>query len=68
MAFQMNTISDEEHKKRSLSIIEKGVNSKQDLEELYFLYNDRIRPRKTGKCSRCRVQVWNGLKRYYGIR
>jgi len=62
----MNTISDEEHKERSFKLFEKTHKTKQDIDELYFLHNDRIRPRKKGRCSKCMSMVWNNLKRYYG--
>lgn len=68
MGFQRNTISAEEHKERSLKLLENGINNKQDLNELFFLYNDVMTPRKTDSfCGRCRNEVLRRLKLYYGI-
>ena len=67
MGFQRNTISDEEHKRRSLELLAKGQpQSNVDIYELYFLYNDRIEPRKqVAFCGPCNKHVWNSLNDYY---
>lgn len=68
MGFQRNTISDEEHKTRSLALIEKGIKSRGDMLEMFFLYNDRMLPREQGYgCGTCRAKVWKKLKAYYGL-
>lgn len=69
MGFLRNTISDEEHKERTMKLLNQGnINSREELSELYVLYNDRMTPRKSDKsCGACRAYVWNRLKQYYGI-
>ena len=68
MWHKRNTISVEEHKQRSLKLLDQGnTQSQQELTELYFLYNDVMEPRKQSKnCGSCRSYVWNRLKSYYG--
>jgi hypothetical protein len=66
MGFKRNTISESEHKERSLTLLKNGVNNRQDLDELYFLYNDILTPRKQDKsCGSCRNYVWTRLKEHY---
>lgn len=66
MGFQRNTIPKDEHKERSLKIIENGVKTRQDAEELFLLYNDILLPRETGiGCGGCRKRVYERLKAYY---
>lgn len=68
MGFVRNTISDKEHRERSMNLINNGVNSMTDLHELYFLYNDRLLPRKSDKaCGSCKAYVWKALKNYYNV-
>ena len=68
MGFQRNTIDDTEHKERSLALIEKGIKSRGDMLEMFFLYNDRLTPRENGMgCGTCRAKVWKRLKQMYGL-
>jgi len=69
MGHKRNTISGEEHKKRSMVLINNGaINNRTELDELYFLYNDVMLPREQDKsCGSCRAKVWRRLKAYYGI-
>jgi len=71
MGFTRNTINDTEHKDRSLVVLGKinsGNYNRVDTTELFFLYNDRLTPRKQDiNCAACRNYVWNALKRYYGV-
>lgn len=67
MGFQRNTINEQEHKDRFLKLVDKGVHNKEDLTELFFLYNDILTPRKEDMwCGRCQSEVWQALKRHYG--
>ena len=67
MGHKRNTISDEEHKERSLRIIRNYNGTKADCEEMYFLYNDRMEPREQySNCGKCRARVFNRLKQFYG--
>jgi hypothetical protein len=68
MGFQRNTISEFEHKERSLKLLAKRPENREDINELFFLYNDILLPRKQDKnCATCRAYVWNRLKQYYGL-
>jgi hypothetical protein len=69
MGFTRNTITPNEHKERSLKLLSQAnINSRDELNELFFLYNDVLTPRKQDKnCGSCRNYVWNALKRYYGV-
>jgi hypothetical protein len=67
MGFERNTISDEEHRERSLKILANYGNDLSSQNELFFLYNDRLEPRhQDGSCGTCRAYVWNRLKQLYG--
>ena len=67
--FKQNTISDEEHRTRSLELIkrlEAHEYTQHNIKELFFLYNDRMTPRENGSgCGSCRNRVFNRLKQYY---
>lgn len=69
MGFTRNTITPNEHKERSLKLLaQSNINNRDELTELFFLYNDILTPRKQDKnCAACRNYVWNALKRYYGV-
>jgi hypothetical protein len=67
MGFKRNTISDEEHERRSLHLISNYGNDQTSKDELFFLYNDRLEPRhQDSSCGTCRAYVWNRLKQMYG--
>lgn len=71
MRFQQNTIPHEEYMKRMDALmprlIEKNTGeSKADITELFFLYNDRLRPRENSPgCGGCRKRVFMKMKDYY---
>ena len=66
MGHKRNTISDSEHKQRSLKLIEAKPQNWNDIIELFFLYNDRMEPRKpVSNCGACKAYVWDRLKQYY---
>ena len=68
MGFQRFTISEEEHKERSLKVISTPTNerNKDWANELFFLHNDRLTPRETGiGCGSCRKRVFDRLIKLY---
>lgn len=69
MGFKQNTITDEEHKQRMdlvIPLLEARQLNTQTINEMFFLYNDRLQPRETGtKCGGCQTRVFKRLKEYY---
>lgn len=69
MGFQRNTIPDAEYRERLNKLMPKLANrnpNKEDAEELFFLYNDRLTPRETGiNCGGCRNRVFKRMEKYY---
>jgi len=69
MGHKRNTIPAYEHRTRSMVLLNQGnIENHQQLNELFFLYNDIMEPRKQEKnCAPCRAYVWKRLKGYYGV-
>ena len=69
MGHVRNTIPNPEYYLRLSKIIpifEVRTDTKEDLKELYFLYNDRLTPRKTDlHCGKCVRYVINRMFIYY---
>lgn len=70
MGHLRNTIQHAEYIQRMDSLmprlIEKGAESRADVTELFFLYNDRLTPRENKpECAGCRKRVFERMKRYY---
>ena len=70
MGHNRNTIPHNEYMDRMNALmpilIEKGSRNKQDVTELFFLYNDRLTPRENKpECGGCRKRVFERMKRYY---
>lgn len=69
MGFQRNTIPDEEYKQRLSNLMPRlstRTHSKEDIIEMFFLYNDRLTPRETGiNCGGCRNRVFKRIQQYY---
>lgn len=64
-----NTIPDQEYKERLsklIPIFESRSDTKQDRIELFFLYNDRLTPRKTDRnCGKCVRYVIDRMLQYH---
>ena len=70
MGHLRNTISDEEFNFRLsniMPIFERREHNKEHIKEMFFLYNDRLTPRKTiMTCGKCVRYVYERLKQVYG--
>lgn len=68
MGHQYNTIPSEEYLTRLnavLPIFERGIQGKAEVTELFFLYNDRLTPRKQDKhCGKCVRYIINRMTEY----
>lgn len=69
MGHSYNTISNKEYLKRIkivMPIFEEGKQTKHDVKEMFFLYNDRLTPRKTKmSCGKCVGYVKMRMLQYY---
>lgn len=67
----MNTLSEDEYKRRLFALmpelIKRGrAKDRLQLDELFFLHNDKFTPFETGKhCSGCKSRVFKKMRDYY---
>lgn len=69
MGHQRNTIPDTEYLERLkplIPIFEVRADTKENRVELFFLYNDRLTPRKTNmSCGKCQRYVIDRMIQYF---
>jgi hypothetical protein len=69
MGHLRNTLNNEEYLNRLskiMPILEARTHGKEEMRELFFLYNDRLTPRETKtSCGACNKRVYNRMVRYF---
>lgn len=69
MGFERNTLSDQEYLERLnalMPILDSRHHGKKEIEEMYFLYNDRLTPRENiSSCGSCIRRVYERISHYH---
>jgi hypothetical protein len=71
MGLQRNTIPNEEYIRRMDELMPKLIqkrkcDTREEMKELFFLYNDRLTPRENKpECGGCRARVFKRMEAYY---
>lgn len=71
MGHERNTIPNDQYIERLNALMPKLLqqrkgDNKEEIKELFFLYNDRLTPRETKtECGGCRSRVFKRMEAYY---
>ncbi len=69
MAFERNTLTNEEYLNRIkalMPVLHSRQQGKIHIDEMFFLYNDRLQPRENRKeCGQCVRRVYDRITKYY---